>query len=132
MDNLNFIYKGDYNILKKDAAILLSTGKFHEGYSSLSDDVRWNIIDEKTLSGIDEVETYFKSVGEYFQSVTTDFKVNEVIETEDKVVVIGTGEFYRDDALINVIEACDVYIFENNKVTDLKSYCIPLKNIGLK
>lgn len=132
MDNSNVVYKGDSNIFKKDAAVLLSTGKFQEAHSSLADDVRWNIIDEKTLNGIDEVETYFKSVGKYFQSVTTDFKVNEVIETEDKVVVIGTAEFYRDNALINVIEACDVYLFENNKVTDLKSYCIPLKNIGLK
>jgi len=107
----------------------LSTGNFQTALSSLADDVRWNIIDEQILNGIDEVEAYFKSVREYFDSVTTDFKVNEVIETEDKVVVIGTAEFYRDDALINVIEACDVYLFENNKVTDLKSYCIPMKNI---
>lgn len=113
-------------MLKKDIAFLLSTGKFSEASSYLSKEVKWNIVNDQELNGFIEVQRYFESVSEYFDTVVTNFKVDEVIENKDKVVVVGTAEFYKDDKLLNVIEACDVYLFENNKVKELKSFCILL------
>lgn len=113
-------------MLKKDIAFLLSTGKFSEASSYLSKEVKWNIVNDQELNGFIEVQRYFESVSEYFDTVVTNFKVDEVIENKDKVVVVGTAEFYKDDKLLNVIEACDVYLFENNKVKELKSFCISL------
>ncbi|MCA2500908.1 hypothetical protein [Staphylococcus xylosus] len=43
-----------------------------------------------------------------------------------KVKVIGTAKFNKNNELLNVVEACKVYIFEVNKVIELKLYCIPL------
>ncbi|MGM8365458.1 hypothetical protein ACLIBG_08220, partial [Virgibacillus sp. W0181] len=73
-----------------------------------------------------EVEDYFNPVCEYFESVTTNFSVDEIIETGEKVVIVGTAEFYKNDEMVNVIEACDVYFFNDNTVVELKSYCISL------
>ncbi len=113
-------------MLKKEVAVLLSTGKFDEAHTYLSEDVEWNIINDRIMSSYDEVARFFKPVSEYFDSMTTDFSVTEVIETDDKVVVAGTAKFFKDDEAVNVIEACDVYTFDDEKVVGLKSYCIPL------
>lgn len=113
-------------MLKRDVAVLLSLGKFDEAHGYLSDHVKWDIVNERSLNGIDEVEEYFKSVSKYFESVTTNFSIDEVIETNEKVVVIGTAEFHKNYEKINVIRSCDVYFFDGNKVGELKSYCIPL------
>ncbi|MBZ8172194.1 hypothetical protein FOG26_03255 [Staphylococcus cohnii] len=119
-------------MLKKDIASLLSMGKFYEASSYLSKEVKWNIVNDIELNGFTEVERYFESVSEYFDTVVTNFVIDEVIENKDKVVVVGTAEFYRDAKLLNVIEACDVYLFENNKVKELKSFCIPLDKFNNK
>lgn len=113
-------------MLKKDVAVSLSIGKFDEAHSYLSEDVKWNIVNDRVLNGFDKVEEYFKPISKYFDSVTTNFSVDEVIETEEKVVILGTAVFYKNDEKINIIEACDVYFFDGNKVVELKSYCIPL------
>lgn len=113
-------------MLKKDIAVLLSTGKFDEGYPHLSEHIRWDIVNDRVFNGLDEVKKYFDSVSAYFESVSTDFKVDEVIESENKVVVTGTAVFSKDNKRVNEIEACDVYSFKNDKVTSIKPFCIPL------
>lgn len=119
-------------MLKKDIASLLSMGKFYETSSYISKEVKWNIVNDKELNGFTEVKKHFESVSKYFDTVVTKFKVDEVIESKDRVVVVGTAEFYNDTQLLNVIEACDVYLFENNKVKELTSFCIPLDKFNRK
>ena len=47
-------------MLKKDVAVSLSIGKFDEAHSYLSEDVKWNIVNDRVLNGFDKVEEYFK------------------------------------------------------------------------
>lgn len=115
-------------MLKRDAAIHLSTGQFDEASEFLSKEVKWNIINDQELNGYNEVQAHFKQINQYFNSVVTHFEVHDVIETTDRIVVIGTAEFYKENKILNIIEACDIYWFEADKIVELKSYCIPLDN----
>ena len=47
----------------------------------------------------------------------TDFKTIDIIDTESKVIVIGTAEFKRDGKRLSYISACDIYEFNTqNKI----------------
>lgn len=118
-------------MLNVDVAILMSTGNLDKVKSHLSYDVKWIIVNDRELNGYEEVLDYFEPVKAYFDSVEVNFRVNDVIASQEKVVVVGIAEFYNDNQLKTVIEACDVYTFKENKVSELKSFCITLdKNLA--
>ena len=113
---------------KKDIAKLFSNGKFEKVLSHLSDGIVWNLVGEKTLKGKKAVTENCQQTAEYFKSVQTDFKTDEVIVSENKIIVIGTAEFKRDGKQLNIISACDIYDFnDKNEIEKISSYCIPEK-----
>ncbi|MCK0148174.1 nuclear transport factor 2 family protein [Arenibacter sp. F26102] len=114
--------------LKKEIAELFSNGKFEKVISHLSDGIVWNVVGENTYTGKKAVSENCQQTAEYFKSVQTDFKTDEVIVSENKVIVIGTAEFKRDGKSLNFISACDVYDFnDKNEIEKISSYCIPIK-----
>lgn len=114
--------------LKKEIAELFSIGKFKEVMSHISDGIVWNVVGEKTFKGKKAVSENCQKTAEYFKSVETDFKTEEVIVSDNKVIVIGTAEFKRDGKQLNFISACDVYDFnDKNEIEKISSYCIPEK-----
>ena len=109
-------------------AVNFSNGQFEEALPYLSEDIVWNVIGEKVFRGKPEVIANCKQTAEYFNTVNTDFKTNDVIISNNKVVVRGIGDFYRNGQRINQVIACDVYEFSENLVLErIESYCIPEK-----
>ncbi|MGB5287767.1 MAG: hypothetical protein WBN42_04705, partial [Ignavibacteriaceae bacterium] len=91
-------------------------------------EIVWNVVGESTFSGIKAVSENCRQTAEYFKSVQTDFKTNEVIVSNNKVIIIGTAEFKRNGKRLSFISACDVYDFnENKEIERISSYCIPEK-----
>lgn len=114
---------------KKEIAVFFSNGNFETTFPYLSESIVWHIVGENTFKGKPEVVANCKQTVEYFKSVQTEFKTDDVIEANDKVVVRGSAEFIRDGKRLNFISACDVYEFNNdNKLESILSYCIPTKN----
>ena len=71
---------------------------------------------------------YCEQVGNYFKSVTTDFKTLNIIADGNKVVVNGTAEFMRENKSVSFVSACDVYEFDDNhQIQNITSYCIQSK-----
>lgn len=113
---------------KKEIAELFSNGKFAEVMDFLSDRIVWNVVGESTFKGKEEVKENCEQTAEYFKSVQTDFKTDQVILSDKTVIVIGTAEFRREGKRVNFISACDVYDFnDKNEIEKISSYCIPEK-----
>ncbi|MBK8503170.1 MAG: nuclear transport factor 2 family protein [Saprospiraceae bacterium] len=113
----------------REIAESFSNGNFELTFPYLSEKVTWNIVGENLFLGKSDVMTNCRQTAEYFNSVQTDFKTEDIIVTDKKVVVRGTGEFLRNGVRVNFITACDVYEFnENNELELISSYCIADKN----
>lgn len=113
---------------KKEIAEFFSNGKFENIVDCFSDVIVWNDIGETIFQGKDAVKENCEQTAEYFKSMQTDFKTNDIIVSENKIVIIGTAEFKRDGKRINFVSACDVYEFnEKDEIEKISSYCIPEK-----
>ncbi|MGB5361971.1 MAG: nuclear transport factor 2 family protein [Aureibaculum sp.] len=113
---------------KKEIAILFSNGKFENIMDYLSDAIVWNVIGEIKFEGKNAVKKNCEQTAEYFKSVQTDFKTNDILVSENKVIILGTAEFKRDRKRINLVSACDVYEFnEKSEIEKITSFCIQEK-----
>lgn len=110
-------------------AELFSTGKFADVYDYLSSDIVWSVIGEDTVTGKKAVIEHCQRVATYFESIKTDFATNEVITTDNKVIVMGTAKFIVKGQAESLISACDIYEFgADNKIRSIISYCISIKD----
>ena len=112
----------------QEVAELFSMGKFDEVSNYFSNTIVWKVIGESTFKGINAVVENCKLVAEYFKSVETDFRTNDILVSDNKIVVIGTAEFRQNGKVIDFISACDIYIFKlDNEIEKISSYCISNK-----
>jgi UDP-N-acetylglucosamine transferase subunit ALG13 len=113
------------NQTQKQIASDFSLGNFAEVFEYMADNIRWEIIGEQTLEGKEKVMVHCQNIATYFKSLSTDFKIHQTIQENEKVVIIGLGEFIRDSKTVSKISACDVYEFDSeNKISSISSYCI--------
>ncbi len=94
---------------------------------SVTDDVKWEIIGEKTISGRKDFE---KSLDRMRHGGPTEIKVSEIINIKDKSVVEGIVEFYVEPGKKKKYAFCDVYIFsdsDSSKFKELRTYVTMLK-----
>jgi hypothetical protein len=102
-----------------------SGGEFELAYPYLSEDVEWHIFGERTLLGKKAVMEYCEQVAAYFKSVTTEFKMYSLLEDANKIAINGIAKFIRNGVTAAVINACDVYEFnESGSIQKIYSYCI--------
>ncbi|HQS06100.1 MAG TPA: hypothetical protein PLT16_10750, partial [Daejeonella sp.] len=86
------------------------------------------VVEEDKFIGKNAIIENCIQVGQYFKSVTTNFKTLNVISEANKVVVTGTAEFIRDGKRISFISACDLYEFnDSDQIQKIISYCIQAK-----
>ena len=112
----------------QEVAELFSMGKFDEVIKYFSNIIVWEVIGESTFEGIDAVVENCKLVAEYFKSVETDFRTNNILVTDNEVIVIGTAEFRQNGKVIDIISACDIYVFNSDsEIEKISSYCISNK-----
>src|SRR5262245_55894136 len=99
-----------HNKTPVEIASLFSEGKFSEVEGYLSEDVEWNIYEEKQiLKGKQSVLDFMRKVGQYFKTITTKFETFGMLEDGNKVAIYGRAEFIRESKTINVIYSCDIY-----------------------
>ncbi len=113
---------------QKEIAESFSNGKFEVAFPYLSENITWNVIGENIFNGKEKVVANCNQIANYFQTVNTTFKTNNVIEDNNLVVISGTAEFSRDNKRIAFVSACDVYEFnDDDELEKITSYCIPEK-----
>lgn len=113
---------------KPEIATAFSIGEFEKTNDFIANDAIWEVVEEDKFIGKNAIIENCIQVGQYFKSVTTNFKTLNVISEANKVVVNGTAEFIRDGKRISFVSACDLYEFnELNQISKITSYCIEAK-----
>jgi len=109
----------------REIAEFFSSGRFEEVEKYLSEDIVWNIYEEKkVLTGKRSVTEFIKKTGEYFKSVTTKFETFGILEDNDKIAIYGRAEFIRGSKTVNTVYSCDIYIFNPfGQIKKVHSYC---------
>ena len=112
-----------------EIAKAFSNGDFEKIYNCISENAIWIIVEEASFKGNQAIIDNCKQVSNYFQSVTTDFKTDNIIFDGNKVVINGTAEFLKDNKRVAFVSACDIYEFdESNLIQKITSYCIQKKS----
>ncbi|MDO8994389.1 nuclear transport factor 2 family protein [Daejeonella sp.] len=113
---------------KPEIATAFSNGAFDKTNDFIADDAIWEVVEEDKFIGKNAIVDNCNQVGQYFKSVTTNFKTLNVISENNKVVVTGTAEFIRNGKRISFVSACDLYEFnDSNQIQKITSYCIQAK-----
>ncbi len=113
---------------KTKIAEAFSNGQFELTYPFLADDIEWNVVEENQFSGKQAVIENCEQTTRYFESVTTNFEMQNIIADDKKIVINGTAEFLREDKRISFVSACDVYEFnDKEELEKITSYCIESK-----
>ncbi|SDR79839.1 nuclear transport factor 2 family protein [Gramella sp. MAR_2010_147] len=95
---------------------------------NVTDDIIWNIVGEKTISGKEEFE---KSLARMKIGGPLNIVVTDMITHQAKSVVEGVVEFNVEPGKKRMYSFCDVYIFSksDNKVKELRTYVTQIKKI---
>jgi ketosteroid isomerase-like protein len=100
--------------------------RFAEAYPALADDVRWELVGERTLVGrqavIDACEATLAGLGE---GSTESLRVVVVAES-DRVAVDTITRYTTPDGATGVVSSCDVYEFAGDRLTAIRSYAVEL------
>jgi ketosteroid isomerase-like protein len=113
---------------KIEIAKAFSNGEFEKTNDYISENAVWIVVEEDTFIGKQAILNNCEQVGNYFQSVTTNFNTLNIITEGNNVVINGTAEFIRDNKRVSFVSACDVYEFnDNNEIQNITSYCIQSK-----
>ena len=115
------------NPLQKEIAESFSTGNFEFTFPYLSEKITWIIFGENEFKGKSTVVANCEQTSEYFQSIQTNFTIEDTIVANNKVVVRGRAEFIKNGEIVNLIKACDVYEFnDSEQLVKILSYCIAI------
>ena len=107
---------------KIEIAKAFSNGEFEMTYNFISDKAKWIVIEEDKFIDKQAIIDNCEQVGNYFQSVTTDFKTLNIITDGNKVVINGTAEFIINNKRVSFVSACDVYEFnEKSEIQKITS-----------
>lgn len=112
---------------KETIAKLFSNGEFESVFKYLSENIVWDIVGEIILTDKNDVIEHCQKTLIYLESLETEFATDELITSENKVIITGTAKFIKDGKYVNIISACDIYEFYgDNKIKSISSYCIPI------
>ncbi len=112
------------NIKPSQIAEEFSKGNFEFAYNHLAQDIQWNIVGDKLLTGKDQVIEFCNKTAEYFREVTTEFSTSNIIADANLVAVSGIAVFINKENKRTEVSSCDVYLFEDGKLKEITSYCI--------
>lgn len=93
-----------------------------EGFLELcAEDVKWEIIGDKTIEGKDAIRQFAASMG---GMAPPKIENRRMIADGDSVAAHGTVTMASEAGKNTAYEYCDIYRFENEKIVELLSYVI--------
>jgi uncharacterized protein len=95
-------------------------GSAEDFLSNCADDIRWEIVGEKTVNGREAIREFMKEMN----SEPPQFTVEDVIAEGDKVAAQGNMTMPDKDGNTVPYSFCDVYRFRDGKIVELNSFVI--------
>jgi ketosteroid isomerase-like protein len=116
------------NTLEKimNAALQKACEEFSQGnmklsFAHLAEDVRWNIVGNKTVTGIEGVQQLCEEASVHGSPV---FTLTRIISDADHTVIEGTGDSEGAHGKDMDNRFCDIFNIENDKIVEITSYFI--------
>lgn len=105
-----------------------SKHSFEETFPFLADSIKWNTVGGEVISGKEKVIETCEQSSTYLKTVSTHFTKFSLLDFESHVIIESVAEYIDQEKNISKIASCDIYIFANDKLSEITSYCIELKN----
>jgi uncharacterized protein len=103
-----------------------ATGKFGLMYDDMSSDIHWRMVGGANgFTGKDAVVAYCEKMMTDMQG-STPVITNEFV-SGNQGVIEGYFEYKSEDGSKGVVDFCDVYVFENEKLKKVTSYVVERK-----
>lgn len=101
-----------------------SKGNFEFAFPHFADDIKWNVVGASAIKGKDEVIAHCKKMQVEMAGSTLTNTKHTI--GEDSIATEGYCN-YENDGKPGRVEYCDVYRFAEDKLQQITSYCIEIK-----
>lgn len=91
------------------------------------DDIKWTIVGDQTVDGIDSLREFMKSM-EGMEA--PKFTVEKIVCEENSAAAYGEMTMEEKEGCAGLYEYCDIYTFAGEKISELRSFIIKLKEVG--
>jgi uncharacterized protein len=92
-----------------------------------SDNVEWTIVGDQTLTGKTGIREFMSSMGD---APPPKFTVDEIIASDNSAACYGDMTMADKSGKEADYSFCDVYRFNNGKITSLRSFVVKHKTEG--
>ena len=99
-----------------------SSGDFKSVYDYFRDDIVWNIVGNEVVKGKTKVIDFCNKM--LIEMASSELVNDRIIETENQIVIEGKCRYFDIEGKESFVHYCDIYLFENNKMKTITSYCI--------
>jgi len=99
-----------------------SKGNFANVYPHFNEYIEWNIVGNQVVKGKASVIDFCTNMlAEMTGSVLTN---DNTVEAENQIVIQGKCVYFDADGKESIVQYCDIYWFEKEKLKHITSYCI--------
>lgn len=103
-----------------EANEFVKQGKYENFLAYCTGGTKWFFVGDQTLSGKEEVRKYMKE----FYLEPPVFSVDTTVEQGNHVIVTGQITLKNKDGKYYHNDYCDVWLFENGRMSGVKAYVI--------
>ena len=105
-----------------------SSHRFELALPHLADDVVWTLVGADPLIGRKAVKKACERTAAELAGVTTEFQRFRTVVGEDSVVVDSLARYTEPGGDVSIVASCDVYDFDDGRITEIVSYTVELPN----
>lgn len=99
-----------------------SGGDFPAVYPWFTEDIEWQLIGSRIVKGKADVIEFCNNM--LVEMEGAELTNDDVIEAAGRIVIEGKCRYRDADGKEAVVNYCDLYRFEQNKIKTITSYCI--------
>lgn len=114
------------SLLIERIAEAFSRHDFAVAYPYLAEDVEWDLVGDRRVTGRDAVIATCIGSTEYLATVTTSFERFRVLSGPDFAVVDSVAEYVDGDGGSSRVASCDLYAFADGLLRAITSYTVEL------
>jgi ketosteroid isomerase-like protein len=107
---------------KQEISNEFSRANFSFCYEHFTNNVEWKIIGDRTLKGKEDVIAFCEQMSS--EIIGSTFNNFNAVTENDYIVIEGKCEYTSGDKQPGHVSYCDIFRFDDKKISSITSYCI--------
>lgn len=103
-----------------------SSHRFDQALPHLTDDVVWTQVGTPPLIGRKAVKKACDRTAADLAGVTTEFQRFRSVVGAESVAIESLARYTDSDGSVSIVASCDVYDFDDERITEIVSYTVEL------